>query len=304
MTARQTQRAAESGGDLRRSFDVAAAFTASVERQQPLSSAETDGETLQDLSAGAIIVDENGLTCGARAAIVMPFQLLLQRWQALQAVFLAALEPKRADIDAVQTLPQAIADVRAKRADDIERLRQRWADRPRNALVAQQWHIAQTVYEQESLRHGHRLATMAAYSPFYWIALLFIGVADQHRRCGHKFFRARKRLEAETQIILEHTNREVGAMENGALSRHASSEAEPAMLAQIGQYDLAVVDALRAHLRTDVARYRADLVRRMRMEERPRAIIMKRPDGGLDRLSIDLYAEMPTAVERLLERAE
>ena len=446
MTARPTQRAAESGCDLRRAFDAAALFAASVARQQPLSLADIDLHVSQDLSAGTVVVDENGLTPGAQAGIVIRSQHLLQRWRALRAVFLATLEPKRADIDAVEVLPQAVAALRTTRADDIERLRRHWAERPRNALIAQQWHTAQTVYEQESLRHGQRLATMAAYSPFYWMALLLIGLAewlinydtfliftgvvaiaagatiilglllafaahghgellkqwthrfggfqtrqtrigswrmlvlatiavlvvlaaaggsryaavlrnlsqahqpdligggyqlefnplrdvllsllaniaawivgvfisyfchdvnpdfmaatDQHRRCSRAYFRARKSLEEETQVILEHTSREVAAMENGALARRASTETERAMLAQVGQHELALVGSLRANLRTELARYRADLIKRLLMAEVPMPLLISLSDGSRNTLTVDQYSDMPLVTEHLLE---
>jgi hypothetical protein len=445
MTARQIQRAAESGGDLRRAFDEAAEFAASLARLQP---PDISCQVGQDLATGTVAVDECGLSPGAYAAAVAPAQHLLQRWRALRAVFLATLEPKRADIDAVQAFPQAVADLRTKRAADIERLRARWAEGPRNTLVAQQWKTAQAVFEQESLRHGQRLATMTAYSPLYWIALLMIGVAEwlinydtflvftgviaiaagatvilgvlltfaahghgellkqwsyrfgrfqtrqsrvgswrmlalatfavlivlaaaggsrysavlrnlsqtrqpdligggyqldfnplrdvllsllanvaawavgvfisyfchdvdpdfmaatyQHRRCGREFFRARKRLEDETQVIVEHTDREVGAMENGALARRASTEKERAMLTQIEQHNLAVLETLLAWTRTEVRRYRASLVQRSQAQAAPTAIVMKRPDGGFDTLTPELYIEVPLIVDRgLLEQ--
>ena len=450
MTVRQTQRAVESSASLRRAFDEAAEFAASVARLQPLAVPDLQREAAREISSGAVGVDEHGLTSAAYAAIITPARHLLQRWQALRAVFLVTLEPKRADIDAVQALPQTIAELRAKRAGDIERLRERWAERPRNALVAMQWHTAQTVYEAESLRHGQRLATMKAYSPFYWIALLLIGIAEwlinydtflvftgvvaiaagatavlgvllafaahghgellkqwsyrfgrfqtrqsrvgswrmlalttfamlvvlaaaggsryaavlrnlsqthqpdligggyqldfspvrdvllsllanvaawivgifisyfchdvdpdfmaathQHRRCGRAFFSARKRLEDDIQVILEHTNREVGALESGAFSRRASTEAERAMLTQMQQHDLVIRDTLLAHLRTELARYRVELVRRAQAEAPPAPIVMKRPDGGADALTPELYAEMPLVVESgLLERTD
>jgi hypothetical protein len=447
--ARQSQRTAETTTGLRRAFEEAATVAASVARLDSPTAPEVNRAIGNDLAADPIQLDRHGLTAGAHAAVVGPARSLLKRWQAQRAVFFAALEPRRADIDALRALPSTIADMLSARDAEIAQLRHRWAERPRNALIEQQWQTAETVYQRESLRHGQRLAIMHAYSPFYWLAMMLIGIAEwlinydvflsftgvvaiaagatiilgvllalaahghgellkqwsyrfgrfqtrqsrvgarrmlalstfavvvvlaaaggsryaavlrnagqahqpdligggyqlefnplrdvllsllaniaawivgvfisylshdvdpefmaathQHRRCSRAFFGARRRLEEDIQVVQERTSREVTAAENSAAARRASTETERAMLAQITQHDEAVQRAILFHLRSELERYRAELLQAIRASHPQSSLLLEQPGAAPIPLALDALAGVPISVDQsLLEQA-
>jgi hypothetical protein len=132
----------------------------------------------EEASFGRIVVDERGLTAGARLHVLQPARHVLAEWRSLRAAFEAALEPKRTTIDAADRLDADVAALRHGVRDELTEIAQAWRNQERNKVIESDWNDAQLRYAAAKSRNGGRLATMTATTPLYWLALMAIGLAD------------------------------------------------------------------------------------------------------------------------------
>jgi hypothetical protein len=132
----------------------------------------------EEASFGRIVVDERGLTAGARLHVLQPARHILAEWRSVRAAFETALEPKRMAIDAVDRLDADVAALRHGVRDELTEIVQAWRHKEQNKAIESDWGDAQLRYAVAKSRNGGRLATMIATTPLYWLALLAIGLAD------------------------------------------------------------------------------------------------------------------------------
>jgi hypothetical protein len=132
----------------------------------------------EEASFGEIAIDERGLTAGTRLHIVQPGRDLFARWREARAEFDMAVEPKLADIRAVERLDAEIAERRQRRDEAVRQAEQIWEATRKHQALRARWEEAEAVFRRARLAHGDRAANMRAYSPLYWVGLLCIGVAE------------------------------------------------------------------------------------------------------------------------------
>jgi len=164
---------------LRAAFEAAMAFAPG----QAVAALALPPERLRELAAeeaafGEVEVDGRGLTAGARLHAVQPGRAVLARWREARGAFDTLVEPKRADIRAVERLGDDIEARRKRRDADVGQAERRWEAKQRHQAVRERWQEAERKFRDMRLAHGQRDANVARYSPAYWLALLCIGVAE------------------------------------------------------------------------------------------------------------------------------
>ncbi len=163
---------------VRTAFEAAMAFAPSQTALLYLPTQRLQELAQEEASFGEIAVNERGLTAGTRLHVVQPGRTLLARWREARGAFDTAIEPKMADIQAVERLDAEIGLRRQRRDAEIGQSEQIWEARRRNQAIRERWQEAEGVFRRMRLAHGQRDATMRAYSPAYPLAMLCIGAAE------------------------------------------------------------------------------------------------------------------------------
>jgi hypothetical protein len=168
--------------DLRHGLDALLAralqFDATPTESLALTAGQLRSYAEEEASFGRISVDADGVTAGMRLHLLQNAKDIMAEWGQAKGAFLTALQPFRAAIDAVESLDREVIELKRHRATIREQIeKQAEADRGYVAIKSD--------YEEKEAtrralrdREGRRKVTMAAYSPFYWIALFCIGIAE------------------------------------------------------------------------------------------------------------------------------
>ncbi len=163
---------------VRAAFEAAMAFAPSHTALLYLPAQRLQELAQEEASFGEIAVNERGLTAGTRLHVLQPGRTLLARWREARGAFDTAIEPKMADIRAVERLDTEIGVRRQRRDAEVQQAEQIWEAQRRNRTIRERWQEAEGVFRRMRLAHGQRDATMRAYNPAYWVAMLCIGVAE------------------------------------------------------------------------------------------------------------------------------
>ena len=153
-------------------FPTSRALTLQPSRQ---ALAEKAGE---EASFGRIIVDEQGLTAGTRLHVLEPARALLADWREARRAFDVAIEPQRADIEALRRLDGTVAALSVRRDENLAQAEAEFAQDQKFAEVKDQFEKSGARFTSLQLRHGNRSANMMAHNPLYWLALLCLGAAE------------------------------------------------------------------------------------------------------------------------------
>jgi hypothetical protein len=153
-------------------------FTPTNAASLALSETRLRGYVEEEASFGRIIVDAQGLTAGTKLHILQPARALLAKWKEARSGFDTAIEPKLADIHAVENLQREIDALKQRRAADVAQIEQTWEANQEHRAIRKRWEEAEAVYNQSRLNNGMRDARMAVHRPTYIIAMFCIGVAE------------------------------------------------------------------------------------------------------------------------------
>jgi hypothetical protein len=166
------------GSRLEVAFHNAMEFTASNAASLVLSETQLRGYAGEEASFGRIIVDDQGLTAGTKLHILQPARALLAKWKEARSSFDTAIEPKLADINAVENLQREIEILKTRRAADVAQIDQTWEANQEHRAIRKRWEEADAVYHQSRLNNGMRDARMTAHRPIYMFAMFCIGIAE------------------------------------------------------------------------------------------------------------------------------
>jgi hypothetical protein len=163
---------------LQTAFEEGMEFTPARATSLPLSAAQLQSYAEEEASFGRISVDDRGLTAGTKLNILQPARALLAEWKEARSGFDTMIEPKLADIRAVENLQLQIDTLGRRRAADVAQIEQTWEANQEHRAIRQRWEEAVAVYNQSRLNNGMRDARMTAHSPIYLIAMFCIGIAE------------------------------------------------------------------------------------------------------------------------------
>jgi hypothetical protein len=206
-----------SPGDLDEAFAAAMAF-----RPEPKTTDVIDRSTLlklaeEEAAFGRVIVDDRGLTAGARLHALQPARRMLEEWRGIKRNFDAALGPRRIAIDAAEQLEANLANLRNGVRDELTKAEELWSLRSHNKTIESEWHHAQARYDEAKRRNDGRSANMFTASPFYLVIVLLVGAADWFVNCSTLLaFTGQVMVAAGATFVFAHLLA-VGAHGHGAI---------------------------------------------------------------------------------------
>ena len=167
-----------SQGPLDAAFEQACAFAPAQAHALVRPADELRALAQEEASFGRIAIDAEGLSAGMRLHVLQPARGLVAAWRAARGPFDIALEPYRADIDAVRSLDGQLGQLAARCSEEVAKAEAAAAADRRWVQARDAAQNAQARFDERRIAHGNRDATLLAYSPLYWLALLCIGVAE------------------------------------------------------------------------------------------------------------------------------
>ncbi|AQS88865.1 hypothetical protein AA101099_2161 [Neoasaia chiangmaiensis NBRC 101099] len=128
--------------------------------------------------AQRIAVDVDGLTGPMRHELLQPGREAAQEWLRLRDDFEIALQPKRADLDAVARLDAQIAQERADMAAELDGAEREWRKNPRYEQIDDHHSRSRHLFDEFRDKHRNRNAIMFALNPFYWLLMALVLVTE------------------------------------------------------------------------------------------------------------------------------
>ena len=163
---------------LKLAYDAAMAFPVEqvdALRATPESLTE---QASQEAAFGRISVNDDGLTAGSRLHVIEPARIVLARWRQTRRPFDVAIEPRMRAIRGLQDVENEIAAARQRAERDERGAEASLQADEHYRRVREDFRVADTRHQRIKADHENRDASMAAWHPAYWVALLCIGVAE------------------------------------------------------------------------------------------------------------------------------
>lgn len=180
MTLRRSSAPSDVVHPLRPALHAALAFTPALATAMAPSLDADQIKVLaeEEASFGHVTIDERGISPGLAVNVIAPWRAVLAGWHAARNPFDQAVQPKRADLQALDTLNAEIEALQDQRRGEVTQAEQTWAAKQEHQTIRQSWEEAESVYNSARDRHGRRDATMTAYHWSYWLVLFCIGGAE------------------------------------------------------------------------------------------------------------------------------
>ena len=162
---------------------LAQAFARAIAWEPPAQAARLDDAAIAALVAeearyGRVDIGPNGLPLATTPHLLAGARDLLRQWRAVRNRFDTELEPKRADLNAIEHLDAQLIEAAAESRQKCQRVETVWLGQSENARIQHAYQEATTRLRDIKHAYNNELPTMLAYYPGYWIALLLIGVAE------------------------------------------------------------------------------------------------------------------------------
>jgi hypothetical protein len=250
--------------DLDDAFAAAMAFRPELRPSIAIDRASLQKLAEEEAAFGRVIVDERGLTAGAKLHALQPARRLLEDWQSIKNRFEAALGPKRLAIDALEQLEANLANLRNSVRDELAKAEELWSLNPHNKTIESDWSHAQAHYNEAKRRNDGRSANMFTASPLYLVVVLLVGVADWFLNCSTLLaFTGQAMVAAGATFVFAHLLA-VGAHGHGAIlkqwaNRFYPLERRPGRTGAIRLAALTTISVLTVLIGTAWARYVVDV---------------------------------------------
>jgi len=171
-------RANDTAQILRTAFGEAIQFTINPGTALVVPDDQIKSFAEEEASFGRISVDADGVTAGMKLHILQPAQNLIAEWAQVKGAFVTALQPFKQDIDAVDKLDQEVGELRNRRVSVQKQIERQAEADPEYVQIKSDYERKRDTFEDLHDRAGRRKITMGRYNPLYWVAMLFIGVAE------------------------------------------------------------------------------------------------------------------------------
>jgi hypothetical protein len=128
----------------------------------------------QEAAFNTIAIDEHGISGGMRLNLLQPMHALAAEWRDLWGNFEVAMQPKMADINAVDRLhAEAEAELRRKE-DEREAVERELQLNPKYDQIDDHHSRSKDLFNAFRDKHGNRNAVMFAKNPVYWVLLFLV----------------------------------------------------------------------------------------------------------------------------------
>ena len=172
--SQQTNRAADPEKALPHAYQEALAFPPSRANMLAITPAQASDFAEQEAAFQTIAIDENGMSSGMRLNLLHPLHDLASEWRGLWNNFEIAIQPKMADINAVQKLHAGAADERRKKDEALEAVERELRQNPKYEQIDDHHSRSKDLFDAFQDKHGNRNAVMFAKNPFYWFLLFLV----------------------------------------------------------------------------------------------------------------------------------
>lgn len=128
----------------------------------------------QEAAFQTISIDEHGLSGGMRLNLLQPVHELAAEWRSCMSDFEVAIQPKMADIRAVEKLEKEAADEIIHRDEALEAVERELRQNPRYEQINEHHSRSKMLFDQFRDKHNNRSAVMFAKNPFYWVLMILV----------------------------------------------------------------------------------------------------------------------------------
>src|ERR1700722_19521350 len=118
--SQQTNRTSDPEKVLQQAYEEALAFLPSRANALAITLTQASTYAEQEAAFQTIAVDENGMSSGMRLNLLQPVHDLASEWRGLWNSFEVAIQPKMADINAVQKLHAEAVEAIRKRDEAVD----------------------------------------------------------------------------------------------------------------------------------------------------------------------------------------
>jgi hypothetical protein len=164
--------------DLKTAQDATMAFPVDRANALRLSPTALVEHANKEAAFGRIILDQDGFTTGMRLHVLEPARVVLSEWRQARRPFDVIIEPKMRSIRALQEVEADIDEARRRAARDEQDAGAQLEADQQYVRIRNELRTAESRYQRCRTEHENRDANMGARNPFYWLALLGIGVAE------------------------------------------------------------------------------------------------------------------------------
>lgn len=172
--SQQTNRADDPEKALQQAYGEALAFLPSRANALAITQTQASSYAEQEAAFQTIAVDENGMSSGMHLNLLRPVLDLASEWRSLWNNFEVAIQPKMADINAVQKLRAEAAEEIRKRNEALEAVKRELRQNSKYGEIDDHYHRSKGLFDAFQDKHGNRKAVMFARSPFYGFLLFLV----------------------------------------------------------------------------------------------------------------------------------
>jgi hypothetical protein len=173
-TTQQTNRADDPEKVLQQAYQEALAFPPSRANSLAITPTQAGNYAEQEAAFQTITVDENGMSSGMRLNLLRPLHDLASEWRGLWNSFEVAIQPKMADINAVQKLHAEAAEEIRKRDEALEAVERELRQSSKYEQIDYRHTYSRDRIKSFRDKHGNREAVMFARTPYYGFLLFLV----------------------------------------------------------------------------------------------------------------------------------
>jgi hypothetical protein len=172
--SQETNRIVDPEKALQLAYREALAFLPGRANALAITQSQASNYAEQEAAFQTIAIDENGMSGGMRLNLLQPVHDLASEWRGLWNSFEVAIQPKMADINAVQKLhAEAVAEIR-KKDEALEAVERELRQNPKYDQIDDHHSRSKDLFDAFRDKHGNRNAVMFAKSPIYWFLLFLV----------------------------------------------------------------------------------------------------------------------------------
>ena len=132
----------------------------------------------EEAAFGTVPIDDHGMSSGMTLHLLQPIRTVLADWERTREEFDRELQPRMADIRAVQDARRGVTETELQRDRDLDDIERRLDADAAYAKVRDQKDTAGRYWQDFRDKHHGRAPKMFAFSWLYKAAMLGIGVAE------------------------------------------------------------------------------------------------------------------------------
>ena len=172
--ANAINRAPEAEAVLNKAYQGALSFSPGRAGAIVMSPARAMELAEQEAAFHTVSIDDHGMSGGMRLNLLQPVHDLAAEWRRLWNDFEIALQPKMADIEAVQRLQAEAERVLRDKEDALIAVENELKQDSRYEQIDEHHTRSKLLFDSFRDKHANRNAVMFARNPLYWVCLCLV----------------------------------------------------------------------------------------------------------------------------------